>query len=184
MKAFSMFAAVVLVATTTHAAEVSVEGTHICCGACVKGIEKALGGAKGVSDVKIDKEKKTISFKAEDRKGVRSGIVALARAGFAGQIKIDGKAIGRRKKKGKKAKARLVSNPTLRGPHNCCPGCAKAIATALKGVDGVKNVQCEKRIIKITGDDVNVGAAIAALRKAGFAARYGTRKKPKKKKSE
>lgn len=181
MKTLSLFGAFVLIAAPAYAADIAVgvDGAHICCGACVKGINKALGKAKGVSDVKVDKDKKSISFTAADAKAARGGLVALARAGFYGKATVGGKAArfpGRPVKKGTKADTAVV-----RGPHICCPGCKKSIAAALKGVSGVENVACQKRSVKLTGKDIDVAAAVAALRKAGFAANYGTRKKPKKK---
>ncbi|MFQ5731263.1 MAG: heavy-metal-associated domain-containing protein [Planctomycetaceae bacterium] len=182
MKTLSLLAAFVLVASTSPAvaADATVENMHICCGACVKGISKALGKAKGVSDVIVDKEKKSVSFKATDAKTARRGLVALARAGFYGKAKVDGKARrfpARRVKKGTKA-----DTAVLRGLHLCCPLCEKGVKAAMKGVSGIEDITItrKKRTVKLTGKDIDIAAAVAALNKAGFSARYGQRKKPKK----
>ena len=61
----------------------------------------------------------------------------LAKAGFGGAAKHDGKDMKFPKGFKEDGKGNEV---TIRGLHNCCPGCAKAIEGALKDVEGVEGV--------------------------------------------
>ena len=173
---------VVAFPVTARAVDVSFEGTHLCCGQCVKAVAAALKKVEGVSEAKCDREKKTVTFKAADSKAARGGVIALFRAGFAGTVKIDGKARKRRTRKRKDAPK--VAKATLRGLHVCCGQCVKAIEKAVKTVKGVEEVAIDKkkRTVTVTGAGIDVKAVIAALHKSGFNARYG--KKRKKRKAE
>ena len=180
-----MIAAVVVAfPVTARAVDVSFSGTHLCCGQCVKIVANTLKKVDGVSDASCDREKKTVTFKAANRKAAIGGVRALRKAGFYGSVKLDGKALKRRK--GKKAAAALPPVPlaTLRGLHVCCGQCVKAIEKTVKSVDGVKEVAIDKkkRTVTVSGDGIDVKAVIAALHKSGFNARYG--KKRKKRKAE
>jgi copper chaperone CopZ len=61
--------------------------------------------------------------------------------------------------------------------HLCCPGCVKAVRTALKGVEGVKGV-CDQDAGTVTitaPDDGAAQKAIEALAGAGFHGRLDTK---------
>ena len=181
-----MIAAVVVAfPVTARAVDVSFSGTHLCCGQCVKIVANTLKKVDGVSDASCDREKKTVTFKAANRKAAIGGVRALRRAGFYGSVKLDGKALKRRKrKKGADVALPPVPLAKLRGLHVCCGQCVKAIEKAVKTVKGVEEVAIDKkkRTVTVTGAGIDVKAVIAALHKSGFNARYG--KKRKKRKAE
>ncbi len=203
MKTLSGLAIAVIVVSlpvSAHAVDVSFEKTHLCCGKCVKAVEKSLKKAVGVFDAKCDREKKTVTFKATDRKAAIRGIRALMDAGFFGTAKVDGTAVKLREPNRKaehfsgtvrvdgvvikpvrsnvKA-AKKVAKATFHGPHLCCGKCEKAVRSAVKTVDGVTTVAVDrkKRTVSVAGTNIDVAAVISALHKAGFSARYGTRQK-------
>ena len=156
--------------TGAFAGEVTVEGTHLCCGACVKAVTAAFEGVEGVSNVTVDKDAGTVKFEAADRKTARGGIGAMAKAGFGGVAKFEGKELPFPKGMKEEGKGDEV---TIRGVHNCCPGCAKAIAGALEGVEGVKSVKCEKRVCTVTGSGISHTALIEALHAEGLHGNIG-----------
>ena len=174
--------------TSAQAGEVSVKGVHICCGQCVKVIGGLLGKVDGVSGAKCDKDSKTVTFSATDEKTAKKGLQAILRAGFYGTAKLDGEKLtaysGKNKKKNKNKNAGKKSNEiTLYRVHLCCGGCAKTIAAALKDIDGVEDVKCDRdaKTVKLTGKDINNRAVVSALRKAGF---NGSTRKPRAKKKK
>lgn len=145
----------------------------------MKAVGKALQKVNGVSDAACDREKKTITFKADSAKSAKAGLRALSRTGFYGAATVDGKEA---KYPAQKIKAGTKSDTVaLRGAHLCCGGCVKAVQAAMKDVKGVKSVTCDrkKRTITLTGSEIDAAAAVAALNKAGFSARHGKRKKKK-----
>jgi copper chaperone CopZ len=161
------------------AGEVKIEKTHLCCGACLKAVDKALDGVEGVSDVARDQKTKTITFAAADEKAAKAGIDALAKAGFHGDAKHGDKKI---KFPGSGAKKDQKSNRiVLTGVHLCCGACVKAVAKALDEaeIDGVEGKACdrEKKTVTVEGNDVVVLAVVKALNKAGF---HGTLEKKEK----
>lgn len=166
--------ALMLIAAVASAGEVTVEGAHLCCGKCVTAAQKAFEGVEGISDVAVDKDAGKVTFKATDMKTVRQGLAALGKAGFAGKTSHDGKEIKGPKGFKEDAKADSV---TIRGLHNCCGGCQKAITGALEGVKGVSGVDCKKKSCEVTGTGVSYSDLIAALHEAGL---HGNIPAPKK----
>ena len=156
------------------AGELTVEGTHLCCGACVKAVNEAFEGVEGVSNVSVDKEARTVKFEAADRKTARKGLAALAKAGFGGAARFDGKDMPFPKGFKEDGKGDEV---TIRGVHNCCPGCVKAITAALEGVDGVQSVKCKKKACTVTGSGISHSSLIAALHAEGLHGNIGGGKK-------
>ena len=75
------------------AGEVSVSGLHICCGACVKAIDKALSAVDGVSDVDVDREAKEVHFQVGDAETGRAALEAVVKAGYFGKAKYDGRGV-------------------------------------------------------------------------------------------
>jgi len=150
------------------AGEVQVTGVHICCGACVKGVDKALTGVAGVSGVTSDRESKTVRFTAADDKAATAGIEALANAGFHGTAKHGEAALAFPASGAKEgAKAGQVK---IGHVHLCCAACVKAADEALKKVEGVANVTADREAssIEVTGENVSVEALVKALNEAGF----------------
>jgi copper chaperone CopZ len=178
----SALALTLVAAVSASAGEVTVKGAHLCCGACSKDVTKALTDVEGVSDPASDRDAKTITFTAADDKAATAGLRKLYQAGFYGTATHGDKKVnfpGQKIDKEKKA-----SEITLRGVHLCCGGCVTAAEKALKEVKGVKEVKTdrEKRTITVTGEDVNLVAAVGALNKAGFSGRIPGEGKKKKKK--
>lgn len=168
MKMTLLSLSVCLLATPALASDVSVTKSHICCPGCVKAIEETLAQVEGVSDVSVDKDEKSLTFKAENAKTARRGVRALARAGFGGEITVDGKEVALPTPKIEEgAKADEVK---LTRVHLCCGACVKAVEGAVSKVDGVDQVTCDrdKGTCVATGKDVSVLGVLQALRDAGF----------------
>jgi copper chaperone CopZ len=173
LKCVSAVAALFLLAATVHAEEVTIKGSHLCCGMCYKAAEKAVGKVDGAS-ITFDKTKKTMTVSAGDAKTAQKAVDALAAAGFHGKT-------GNKKIKFKNdsgVKKGSVKRLELVGVHNCCGGCNKTIKKAIASVKGVSsdNAKVGGESIVIEGD-FDGAALVAALYKAGF---HGTAKKDKK----
>jgi copper chaperone CopZ len=152
-------------AAAAAAGPVSIEGTHLCCGACVKAVNQALTGVEGVTNVAVDQDAGTVKYDAADQKAARAGVRALAKAGFAGKAQHDGKEVRFPKGVEQEGKGDSV---TIRGVHNCCGGCAKAIEASLKAVPGVTTVKCDKKACTVSGTGISHTALIDALHADGF----------------
>lgn len=166
-------AVVLFSAVAVQAADVTISGVHLCCGACVKGVGKALDGVAGVSNVSCDQDSETVKFTAADDKAATAGVAALAKAGFGGKAKSGDKEVAfpaSGVEKGKKANSVSIS-----GIHLCCGGCYKAAEGSLKGVAGVKEVKSDKatKTITLSGEGIDINAALDALSAGGF---HGTAK--------
>jgi len=172
---FSHFASLVAAVaalgfSTVRAAEVKIEGVHICCDQCVNIAQSKLKGIDGVTDGKADKDTGSITLTAADDKAASAAIDALAKAGFRGTAKHGDKTLefpASNAEKGAKADAIAIT-----GVHLCCPACYRAAEKALKGVDGVTAVSSDKKTktLEVSGKSVDVNAAIQALFNAGFQA--------------
>jgi copper chaperone CopZ len=150
-------------------ATVTLEGVHLCCKACVRGVEKAVTSVEGATVV-ADKDAGTAVLSAPDQKILRQGINAMLRGGFYGTPK-DSK-LKVRDRSG--SEDRTVKTLTVTGVHLCCNGCINAVEDALATVDGVKDNTMERKVdsFQITGE-FNEKAVFAALNKAGFAGKVG-----------
>lgn len=157
-----------IAALPVSAGEVQVTGVHLCCGACVKGVDKALHGVEGVSGVASDRESRKVRFTAADDKAAAAGIEALAKGGFHGTAKHGDATLAfpaSGAKEGAKAGQVKIGNV-----HLCCAACVRAADEALKKVEGVGNVSADREAssIEVTGENVSVEALVKALNEAGF----------------
>ena len=183
--------AVVAVVIATFAsqsahAEVSVKISkmHLCCGACVKGVEGALKKVEGAT-VKVDQDDSSAVVSAANKKTARKAISAIARAGFHGVTDDEKLKMPENSgvKEGKTKRLELI------GVHNCCGGCNKAIKAAIAKVDGVEadTAKAKSKSIVIEGD-FEGRAVVKALNDAGFHVRMKgaarERAQAKKKKTE
>ncbi len=150
---------------TAHAeVTVTLSKMHLCCGACVKGVEGAIEKVEGAK-VKVDADGGTAVVTAADAKTTRQAIAAIARAGFHGEsdhnkLKVpDNSGV----KEGKVKRLELV------GVHNCCGGCNTAIKEAIATVAGVeKDSAAPKSKSLVVEGDFDGLALVQALNKAGF----------------
>jgi len=137
---------------------------HICCGACVNGIKKAVKEIKGVS-VDVSQKGKTTVITADSDELAQKAIDAIADAGYHADS--DSKELTMKDDSGvKKGK---VNRLELIGVHNCCGGCNKAVKKAIKTVDGVKaDTAKSKSDTFVVEGNFDGLALIKALNKEGF----------------
>ena len=155
-------------------ATTQVKGVHLCCGACVTAVGKALGKIDGL-EASCDKEKRTVTLTGTDKKVLGKGLTALRKAGFGGTTG-DGKkksknSLSEQMKRSQEFKGKVAS-VTLSGAHNCCGACCKAIKEVVAEVEGVEgeDVKPKGKTFTVTGS-FEAHAVVAALEKAGFAVR-------------
>ncbi len=145
------------------AEQVKVEGVHLCCGGCVKGVTKAMTGVTGVTGLKVSQDDETVTFEAKDDEAALAGLTALAKGGYYGTPSRPGPdfTIDASKKQ---------NEVQINGLHLCCGACVKAVQGALKGVPGVKTVTSEARSGKVVvkGDSVSLAETLKALHENGF----------------
>ena len=143
--------------------KVEVKKVHICCGQCKTAIGKILEGA-GVKG-SCDQEAKTVSITAGDDAAAQKALDALAGGGFHGDtgnkdVKI---------KDDSGAKEGKVDSLTLKGAHNCCPQCCKAIKAVVKDVAGVESEDAKPKGTSFTvKGKFDAAALVKALNDAGF----------------
>lgn len=168
-KFFAVALATVLFAASSFTAfgaetKVLVSDVHICCKACVGGIEKALKDVKGVKYT-VDKDKGSVALVADDTASAQAALDALAGAGFQG--KSDSKDVAMKDNSG--APAGKVATLEVSNIHNCCGKCTEAIDKAVKAVAGVKDttIKAKQTTFTVTGD-FEAKALVKALNDAGF----------------
>ena len=181
-----LFAAVFLVISSTApavAGQVTIKGTHLCCGACQTRAEKALAGIPGLTKASVDRNSKVISFMAANTKAVAAGIASLAKSGFYGAAIHEKKAVPF-PATGAKKNVRGEAH-TLRGVHLCCDACVVGAQKAVETVQGLQAIEIDRKLrtVKLIGKEISLAESIKALQKAGFYAHGRTPKKPKSPKS-
>ena len=175
-RGFMLAGVLSLVGAAVQAGDVSIKGVHLCCGACVKDATAALEGVDGLTGIGMDRNTKVIVFKATDEKAAQAAIEELAEAGFHGTATFDKKVIAfpaSGAEKGAKANLFVVT-----GVHLCCGACVTGAQKALEDVPGLAEAKIDRaaKTITLTGNEVEIAAAIGALNKAGF---HATLKKEK-----
>lgn len=161
-----VIAVVLITVSAVQADSVKLSGVHLCCGSCVKGVERATAKIKGV-ETDVDKGAGTVALSGA-KADLKKAMASLARAGYYGKSSGDLKMAVAKAKKGK------VDSLTVAGVHLCCGGCVKSVAKALSTVAGVKGNTAAKRAktFEVSGN-FEPQAVIAALAEAGLAARVG-----------
>jgi len=143
--------------------KVTLTKTHLCCGQCVKAVEKVLETAK-VKGTASQEEGK-VEFTAADDKAAQKVLDDLAAAGFHGvttsqEVKV---------KDDSGVKEGKVKSLTLKGIHNCCGQCNNAIKKAVKTVAGVTSDDAKAKSSTLTvKGDFDAAALVKALNDAGF----------------
>jgi copper chaperone CopZ len=147
---------------------VTVSEMHVCCGACIKAIEKAVAKVPGV-EAKVEQESgeegegmATLSAASYDL--VQKAIDEIAKAGFHGDLDSDKVKFAPIKTAPGNVKSLEVSYI-----HNCCKGCSKSINEALGEVKGVtsKAVEPKKSSFVVEGD-FDPADVVKELTEAGF----------------
>jgi len=143
--------------------KVEVKKVHLCCGACVKGVAKALNGVEGVKAA-CDRDSGTVTLTATDDAAAQKGLDALAAAGYHGDTGNATLVI----KKETNVPGGKVKSISLANLHNCCGACAKAIKSTVKSVDGVTGDTVTKKQanFQVTGD-FDAAKLVEALNAAG-----------------
>ncbi|MEQ8787605.1 MAG: hypothetical protein RIC55_14980 [Pirellulaceae bacterium] len=165
-KGLAATALLLLLTAGTAMAEtkVTVSNVHLCCGACVVGVKKALADVDGVSHTS-DMKAGTVAITASSDEAAQKAIDALQAAGFYGKSDSD-----KAKFAEVKAPKGNVKRLELTGVHNCCGACNKAIQAALGSVDGVEaNTAKAKESSFVVEGDFSAAAVVNALLAKGFA---------------
>ncbi len=145
---------------------VTVSELHICCGACVKAIEKAAR-VDGVQ-AEVDEDERTVVLTAATYADVQRSLDEIAKAGFYGKIEDDTQA-GKVKFPEIKTADGNVKKLAVRHIHNCCHGCSDAIIEAIESVDGVtSNTVKPKEVEFVVEGNFDPGEVVQALEDAGF----------------
>ncbi|HEY2414213.1 MAG TPA: hypothetical protein VGI40_18360 [Pirellulaceae bacterium] len=157
--------AALLVAAGHAAAEtkVTISGTHLCCGACLKAVDTTLKDMSGVKH-KSDQGAKTIEIIADNDEAAQKAIDALADAGFYGKLDND-----KLKYKPVQSGDAAVEKIEITGIHNCCGQCTTAIKKAVTSVSGVSgtSVKNKETTFAVEGN-FKPGDVVKALLDAGF----------------
>lgn len=145
---------------------VTVSEIHLCCGGCVKAVEKA-SKIDGVQ-AEVSQDEGTAVLTAATYADVQKALDEIAKAGFSGKIEDDTQA-GKVKFPEIKTADGNVKKLAVKHIHNCCRGCSEAIAEALESVDGVASHTVKpKKVEFVVEGDFDPGAVVEALCDAGF----------------
>ena len=82
-KLFTTLALGLALGITARAADVTLSNVHLCCGSCVKGVDKAVADVSGLS-AKSDQDAGTVVLAAADTATLQKGVDALTSAGYFG----------------------------------------------------------------------------------------------------
>lgn len=151
-----------------EAGGVTVKKAHVCCGACVVAVKKALTDLEGVTNPNADQKSATITFEAADDAAANRGILALAKAGFHGAASHGDKVLEYPKTNAKKGDK--SNSVTFTGVHLCCGMCVTGAKKALENVKNVKNINVDRptNTVTLTGDDIDILEAVSAFNAGGF----------------
>lgn len=145
---------------------VTLSEMHICCGGCVKAIEKAAK-VDGVQ-AQVDQDEATVVLTAASYKDVQKSLNELAKAGFCGKIEDDTQA-GEVKFSEIKTAEGKVKKLVVKHVHNCCRGCSDALVEAVEGVDGVSSHTIKPKTVEfVVEGNFDPGDVVQALEEAGF----------------
>jgi copper chaperone CopZ len=143
--------------------KVTVSGTHLCCGACIKAVDTTLKDMAGVK-FKSDQGAKSIEITADSDAAAQKAIDALAEAGFYGKLDND-----KIKYKPVAADDAATEKIEVTGIHNCCGQCTTAIKKAVTSVSGVTgtNIKNKDTTFAVEGK-FKSSDVVKALLDAGF----------------
>lgn len=164
MKRLLLTVAVLTAAIAAQADEVKLSNVHLCCGACVKGVEKVAAKVSGAS-VTIDKDAGTVVISSSKKAAIQDTVDALVTAGYFGKSSDSSVKVAANTG----AKDGKVQSLKVEGVHLCCGKCVTAAQGALSKVPGVKGNTAEKnaKVFEVTGD-FSAKAVFDALNDAGL----------------
>ncbi len=137
---------------------------HLCCGACVRDVQKAVGEVAGAK-VSVDAKAGTVTISAADAKTLKAAAKSMADAGYHGACDKEEFALA----DDSGASADKVQRIVLTGTHNCCGGCKVAIVDACESVNGVQAVVLKsKETSCVVEGDFIPKDLVKALNAAGF----------------
>jgi copper chaperone CopZ len=161
------FLVVGLSANQAAADSVEVKGPHICCGACVKAVNKILTGVEGVSEVKADIKTKTVTFTATDEKAAKAGVKALFDGGLFGSATSSGKEL--KVDVSDAPKAAKADAVVVKSVHVCCGQCEVGVKAAFKDAKITFSDRVgSQRTVRIEAPGLEPSSVLEVLRKAGF----------------
>jgi periplasmic mercuric ion binding protein len=128
---------------------VTLKEVHLCCEACVKGVEKSIKDIKGVT-LRADEDSESVTLTSADKATLQKAVNAMAEGGYFG--KSDNSEIKPMAKTG--AKGEKVQSLAVEGVHLCCPGCVKVVDRAVKNTPGAIGHTAKKNVesFVVTGD--------------------------------
>jgi periplasmic mercuric ion binding protein len=147
---------------------VTVSEMHVCCGACIKAVEKAVAKVPGV-EAKVEQEsgeegEGMATLTAANVELIQKAVDEIAKAGFHGDLDSDKVKFPPIKAGEGKVKSLEIANI-----HNCCKGCSSHINEALKSVPGVTTTSIEpKKSSFVVEGDFAPADVVKALTEAGF----------------
>ncbi len=150
---------------------VTLSDVHLCCGGCVKAVEKIKAVEKFRIDekveIKADRGEKTITIDAPSGKQAERALKAILTSGYFGKSDHNVLKIEDPRGKGEDFKSNIM---TVKGVHICCGGCVKAANAALKEVEGVSEHEIEEGDTQffVKGENFKPYDVMMALRAAGF----------------
>lgn len=156
-------AVLLFVSSASAETKVTVSGTHLCCGACIKAVDTTLKDMAGVK-FKSDQGAKSIEITADSDAAAQKAIDALADAGFYGKLDND-----KIKYKTVAADDAATEKIEVSGVHNCCGQCTSAIKKAVTSVSGVTgtNIKNKDTTFAVEGK-FKSSEVVKALLDAGF----------------
>lgn len=145
---------------------VTISEIHLCCGACVKAVQKAAS-VDGVQ-AQVLEDERAVVLTAGSYEDIQLALNEIAQAGFSGQIE-DDTAAGKVAFPEIKTAAGNVKKLAVKHIHNCCRGCSEAIIEAIESVDGVASHTVKPKKTKfVVEGNFDPGAVVEALEDAGF----------------
>jgi copper chaperone CopZ len=156
----ALLAPVVLTSWSAAESTVTITKTHLCCGNCVKGADKAVSTVAGATS-NCDKDAQTITITAPDAATAQKAVDALAAAGYYG------KAEGAKMVDDSGAKPGKVDTVDISGIHNCCNKCTTAINDTITKAGATGTAPSKATKFTVTGP-VEQTKLVEAFNDAGF----------------
>ena len=165
-KIFTTLGMALALTLSTRAADttVTLSDVHICCGGCVKTIDKTVATIPGLTD-KADQDGGTIALTGPDTATLQKGVDALVADGFYGKSSDAGITVT----SDTGAKNEKMTSMTIEHLHLCCGHCVKSVNEILSGVPGVTGNTAAKgaKSFDVTGN-FNDKDVFDALQKGGL----------------